>query len=142
MVLAQDSLTGRRTPDLRKRRAPSPSRETGYEPDNLSHKKRRFDHPPIPPPGFWDRLSYIPLTRRALRESQRREAQFSRKQESGNRCSCAPRRTDHASRLVQQLSPACLRQLQRFARQGGPDLQDIRGASTTFSFLARSAAYD
>ncbi|KAJ6436793.1 hypothetical protein O9K51_10560 [Purpureocillium lavendulum] len=85
MVLAQDSLTGRLTPDLRKRRAASASRETGYERDNLSHKKRKLDHPAFPPPGFWDRLSYIPLTRRALREGPRRDelkpAQFAASKE-------------------------------------------------------------
>lgn len=127
MVLAENSLTGRRTPDPRKRRAPSVSRETEHERDGLPHKKRKLEHPAFPPPRFWDRLSFIPLTRRALRELQRRDAQLPSSQKSTNCCGRSSRRTIHASRFVEQLSPACLRQLQRSGRQGGPDLQDIRG---------------
>ncbi|POR34809.1 Uncharacterized protein TPAR_05016 [Tolypocladium paradoxum] len=138
MVLAECSLTGRRTSDLRKRKrhAPSASRETEHERDGRLNKKRKLDHPPIPPPRFWDRLSVIPLTRRALQESQRRIAQSTCGLTTRDCNSRASRHTIDANRFVEQLSPACLRRLKQSARQGGPGLWDIRGYRTP------AAAYD
>ena len=59
-------------------------------------------------PAFWDRLSEIPLTARALRELDRRN------------------KTTRPS--VNHPSPKVhTRNLGRFARHGGPDLRHLRG---------------
>ncbi|QPH15597.1 hypothetical protein C2857_000037 [Epichloe festucae Fl1] len=74
-------------------------------------KKKKPNHPDIPPPRFWDELSSIPLTRKALRELNRRNiagGRPSRHQE--------PEQTSRPAPTIE-----------RFARQGGPDLTDIRG---------------
>ncbi|KAK4066196.1 hypothetical protein Purlil1_13962 [Purpureocillium lilacinum] len=60
--------------------------------------------------------------------ARRRDAQFNYGQKPRNLYARASPRTIHAGRFVEELSPACLRQLKRSARQGGPDLQDIRGS--------------
>ncbi|KAM4063043.1 hypothetical protein HRG_010394 [Hirsutella rhossiliensis] len=131
MVLAEHSQTGLCTSGLRKRHAPSAWRETEHDEDGYSHKKQKLNHPAFPPPRFWDRLSVIPLTRRALQESQRRISRSACGQEETRNCyGRAPRHHIHiinADCFVEQLSPACLRRLKRSARQGGPDLWDTRG---------------
>ncbi|KAK4158281.1 glyoxylate reductase [Chaetomidium leptoderma] len=69
-------------------------------------------------PEFWDRLSKIEPTRRALREFDRR-TRLPR-----------PRRPPAASNgLAQQLESTATspRDLARFAGHGGPDLSDLRG---------------
>ncbi|KUI56432.1 hypothetical protein VP1G_10823 [Cytospora mali] len=59
------------------------------------------------PPEFWDRLSTIPFTRRALEEFDRR--------------------TRLQPALPRRPSPPLTANLTRFARHGGPDLRDLRG---------------
>ena len=130
MVLAEVPQIGRRTSGLRKRHAPSAVRETEHNRDGHSNKKRKLEHPAIPPPRFWDHLSVIPLTRRALRESQRRISQSTDGQQIRNCYVCAPSHRTDANHFVQQLSPDCLGLVKRSARQGGPDLRDIRGVSS------------
>lgn len=67
------------------------------------------------PPEFYDRLSKISLTYRALKELDRR----TRTQHSP----CPP-----ASPIRQGLSRTTTsRELAQFARHGGPDLRDLRG---------------
>lgn len=65
------------------------------------------------PPEFYDRLTTIHLTARALREHNRR-----------NRLLPSPKREPPRS-----LYPG---DIKRFARQGGPDLTDIIGVSGLF----------
>ena len=66
-----------------------------------------------PPPAFWDNLSRLWLTPRALREFDRRASQIH-----------TPRRRDPTA-----LQPVCTTSLKRFARHGGPNLSDIRAVS-------------
>jgi len=73
------------------------------------HSASRF-----PPPAFWDSLSKVWLTRRALRELDRRNQSESRAHASAP----APRPDRQFSRR---------KALQRFARHGGPELGDLRG---------------
>lgn len=63
---------------------------------------------------FYDSLSKVWLTRRALKELARRTRQAD-----------SPQRTPSAPRPVSR--PSTLKQIQRFARHGGPDLRDLRG---------------
>ncbi len=72
------------------------------------------------PPAFWDRLSEIHLTRKALEEHNRR-IRLQRRPSPLSPSSPGRGRAEH---LVNTL-PA--RGLARFARLGGPDLSDLRG---------------
>ena len=65
--------------------------------------------------AFYDSLSKVWLTRRALKELDRRTGQVHR-----------PQRPASASRHVYPIG-TLLRQIQRFARHGGPELRDLRG---------------
>ena len=69
------------------------------------------------PPDVWDNLSKITLTRKALREFDRRTRE---------------KRHPHTAR-VQETAGRILRsnprRLERFARNGGPDLSKLRGVS-------------
>ncbi|KAG8407370.1 hypothetical protein J3458_020849 [Metarhizium acridum] len=94
-----------------KRRVESSLSEVEDNRQNHSSKKRKLDHPDIPPPRFWDDLSRIPLTRNAIRELNRRN-RFSR---------------DSQRYISPQNTSVAVSTVQRFARQGGPDLSNIRG---------------
>ncbi len=72
------------------------------------------------PPEFWDKLSRVPLCRRALREFDRRAIRPIAPQKQ-----CAKRDVEDSQ----------VKQLQRFARRGGPDLRSIRGVSSVFVVL-------
>ncbi|KAI1322074.1 hypothetical protein F5Y16DRAFT_387680 [Xylariaceae sp. FL0255] len=105
-----------------------------------SPKKQKLTHPTRPPPAFWDNLSEIPLTRRALRELDRRNtttASYLR------RTLRPPSRRPITRRAARELWPVQtslhpatqylrrsgqseLKQLRAFARQGGPDLSELR----------------
>ncbi|KXX77155.1 hypothetical protein MMYC01_207569, partial [Madurella mycetomatis] len=79
-------------------------------------KKQKFSHPARPPPSFWDNLSEIPLTENALHELDRR-----------NRDST---QSTHSLSRIQSCRPVTRRfaaELRTLARQGGPDLSDLRG---------------
>ncbi|KAJ8132819.1 hypothetical protein O1611_g798 [Lasiodiplodia mahajangana] len=76
---------------------------------NNSNKKSRLNTQVNFPPEFWDRLSKVPLTGRALRELDRR---------NGIRSPLPPR--------VQE--GAFCGSLAEFARRGGPNIADLRGA--------------
>lgn len=71
---------------------------------------------------YWDSLSKLWFTRRGLKELDRR-----------NRQTASPVRTGSTRRPNRSGEPAalenCSSQLKRFARQGGPDLRDLRGVS-------------
>ncbi|KAH8587339.1 hypothetical protein B0O99DRAFT_678204 [Bisporella sp. PMI_857] len=62
---------------------------------------------------FYDSLSKLWLTRRALKELDRRTSQINRPQPAA-----APRHVHQESTL---------KQIKRFAKHGGPDLRDLRG---------------
>lgn len=65
------------------------------------------------PPEFWDKLSRVPLCRRALREFNRR----------------AVRPVASKRRVKRDVEDSLVKQLKLFARRGGPDLRSIRGVS-------------
>ncbi|CAG9945337.1 unnamed protein product [Clonostachys rosea f. rosea IK726] len=95
-------------------------------------KKRKLNHPSVPPPQFWDNLSQPVLTRNALRELDRRNSirdqsrnHTIRRRYNTRRASLAAHRSPTHTLL--QLSPTGRVQLKLSARHGGPDLQDLRG---------------
>lgn len=72
------------------------------------------------PPGCsWDRLSKVWLTRRALKELDRRTA--------GHTPPAAPREHYQLEGSLDINEDWC--RLKRFARHGGPDLRNLRGVS-------------
>ncbi|EED19327.1 conserved hypothetical protein [Talaromyces stipitatus ATCC 10500] len=96
---------------IRSRRRPRPLQDS--TPKEV-YKKQKVEHPSQLPPSFWDNLSEVWLTRNALRELDRRNTQA----------------TANASTKLQFLWPVTRNELmavQRFARQGGPDLSGLRG---------------
>ncbi|KAK3311176.1 uncharacterized protein B0T15DRAFT_520711 [Chaetomium strumarium] len=92
--------------------------------DDLSQEHRsnkkiksrgRLHGPSNFPPEFWDDLSKVPLTRRALRELDRRNSAWP-----------APR----------PVIPAVYtKNLARFARHGGPDFRHLRGVYICYSMI-------
>ncbi|KAF2189960.1 hypothetical protein K469DRAFT_452169, partial [Zopfia rhizophila CBS 207.26] len=66
-----------------------------------------------PPPAFWDNLSKIWLTKRALRELDQRNTQ----------AAPSPPRSPHRRA---RRPPRILKDIRLFARHGGPNLSDLR----------------
>jgi len=107
-------------------------------------KKRRLSHPSgsQPAAAFWDNLSKIWLTKRALRELDRRNTQpapspprpsyrrrphrpVTRRALAERKNNCRP--TQSAADFLCHCAPRCLKDIKLFARHGGPDLSDLRG---------------
>jgi len=94
-----------------------------------------------PPPAFWDNLSKIWLTKRALRELNRRNSQsalsptrsqYRRARRPVTRNFLAElkrnrRATQSAADFLRHCEPRTLKDIKLFARYGGPDLSDLRG---------------
>ncbi|KAK1053627.1 hypothetical protein LTR12_017181 [Friedmanniomyces endolithicus] len=87
----------------------------GEESDSQVRAKRPKRSADNYPPDVWDNLSKITLTRKALREFDRRTRE--------NRHPQAARVQETAPRLLR----SAVRRLERFARNGGPDLSKLRG---------------
>ena len=118
-------------------------------------KRGKLNHSPSEvrsrtPPAFYDNLSKIWLTKHALRELDRRNAQLA----SSLLCS-SPRGsrkpfTRHALAEVEKNHPStqsasdflcnctsrCLKDIKQLARRGGPDLLDLRGVCIAKCLLA------
>ena len=93
----------------------------------------------LPPAEFWDNLSTVWLTRSALRELDRRNAQSTIRLPSASYHPPVTRRAparstkthqalQPASKFLCSCDPKCLKDVRVFSRQGGPDLSDLRGA--------------
>ncbi|EED11587.1 hypothetical protein TSTA_107780 [Talaromyces stipitatus ATCC 10500] len=82
-----------------------------------AHKKRKVKHPSgfLLPAAFWDNLSKVWLTHNALRELDRRNTQV-------------PTKSLQPTRSSRPVTPNEVKAIQRFARQGGPDLSELRGS--------------
>ena len=98
------------------------------------------------PAAFWDSLSEIPLTKRALRELDRRNARatptFSTPQRSRrpvSRGAVQERERYHppfktVTSFLVDCTNSLLNSIKSFSRHGGPNLSDIRGVCNTHSF--------
>ena len=136
MALLEDSRSSSTTcTHIQERQKPNQLLKGGMQ--HLT-KKRKLDHPLFPPPHFWDNLSQPFLTKLALQELNRRNAIKSRSQRPPEsqyrrpytRCAVAASRESSplpAHEFYQQTSPSDRAQIRRFARNGGPDLKDLRG---------------
>lgn len=65
-------------PSRKRRRSSSPVQGADETP-GAPLKKPKIRHPDFPPPGFWDNLPEVPLTRNALRELDRRNSLITRR---------------------------------------------------------------
>ncbi len=109
-------------------------------------KRQKLNHPTTgsQPPAFWDNLSKIWLTKRALRELNRRNSQpVSIQPRSRYRRARRPvtrnflaelkrnrrRVTQSASDFLRHCEPGTSKDIKRFARNGGPDLLDLKSVS-------------
>ena len=128
----------------RKRR--NPERLTPQQNKTLQHvsKRQKSSHPNGSqfPPAFWDNLSKISLTKRALEELDRRNTQAalnSRPPHPRSHRSITRRVPAELKKSSQPLTPVVkylchcgtrdLENIKQIARHGGPDLSDIRGVS-------------
>lgn len=117
-------------------RAPSATQQTE---NDHSHKKMKETHdyggyPKVTPPIFWDRLSTIVFTRRALRELQRRISESTCEPNIHDIGRSEPTDRVGAEDLIRRLSAGDLRQLRLLARRGGPNLEEVRGVRLTIPF--------
>jgi hypothetical protein len=102
--------------------------------------KQKLNHPNgyHPPAAFWDNLSKIWLTRRALEEFDRRNTQPTHRSRSD--CRVTRRAVAEwkdkkenwepiqpAADFLTCCSGGCLDEIKLLARHGGPDLSDLRG---------------
>jgi hypothetical protein len=100
-----------------------PTTELESQPQQTPAKRPKQSHSSRSktPPEFWDKLSRVPLCRRALREFDRRTI----------------RPITPQQRAKRDVEDSQVKQLQRFARRGGPDLRCIRGVSSVCSMQER-----
>jgi hypothetical protein len=114
-------------------------RKRSRDPNQSFHpplKRRKLDHavldaPNQPPTTFWDSLSKIWLTERALKELDRRNAATADEPpcfERENKKRLTRGRLAEWKRTQLTPVPAFGSSIRRFARHGGPDLLDLRGA--------------
>ncbi|KAF2763027.1 hypothetical protein EJ05DRAFT_481878 [Pseudovirgaria hyperparasitica] len=125
-------------PRKRPRSEPPEPNETSQP---VSKKQRpNCPCPSLPPPAFWDDLSKIWLTKRALRELDRRNIQaapslprspqrrdrrpVASKFVAGQNRNCPA--THYAAHYIRLCKPETLKDIKLFARNGGPDLSDVR----------------
>jgi hypothetical protein len=104
---------------VRQKRKRATSIEAAPTPDPppqppAKRQKRSRRSPSRTPPQFWDNLSQVPLTRRALREFNRRTVW--------------PVTPKPPERSI--VKGDLLKRLKRFARHGGPSLRNIRGVGS------------
>jgi hypothetical protein len=135
------TIENRHMPELplsssRKRRRLEPPQQN--ETSRPVSKKQRLSGS-HPPPAFWDNLSKIWLTKRALRELDRRNAQAAPSPpRSPHQRTRRPvprnfvvesernRQTTQYTADYLRYEPRILKDIKLFARHGGPDLSDLR----------------
>ncbi len=118
-------------------------------------KRGKLSHPPSEvrsrtSPAFYDNLSKIWLTKHALRELDRRNAQLAPSLPYSSRRGPRKPFTRHALAEVEKKHPStqsvsdflcnctsrCLKDIKQLARRGGPDLLDLRGVCIAKYLLA------
>lgn len=123
-------------------------RQRPLQPNGTSQpqsKKQKPSHPTDgsqPPAAFWNNLSKVWLTRRALRELERRNTRPAlsapcylkrRPHRPLTRRALAEQRKNSqepaqpATEFLSSCTPNCLKDIKLFARHGGPDISSLRG---------------
>ncbi|KAF5020097.1 hypothetical protein F66182_7885 [Fusarium sp. NRRL 66182] len=139
MILSQDPPRDQhQNLSKRKHRQPESSPSPRDDEAHGSSKRRKLQHPTVPPPAFWDGLSTVPLCASALTELDRRNA---RRALAGKDLSESTRRSrrlrarrsaaDDGHLLTDLFLGRCsaksLKGIKGLARHGGPDLTELRG---------------
>ena len=106
---------------IEERRQPKRLRDEDEQPQSAKRRKVAFSSGY--PPEFWDRLSEVRLTRRALREIDCRSAQNH----------SAPVTNVTGTATSRRILRSDSRRLEKLAKDGGPDLSALRGVSTWLS---------
>lgn len=129
----------------RKRQRMEPLQSNGISQPQLKRLKLNYPTTRSQPPAFWDNLSKIWLTKRALRELNRRNSQSASNQSrSQYRQARRPvtrnflaelketgRITQSTSDFLRHCEPETLKDIKRFARNGGPDFSDLKNVNIT-----------
>ena len=148
-----------RTTYLRKRQHSEPPHTNGDL--QIESKKRKLNRHSTESPlraAFWDNLSRIWLTKRALRELDRRNTQLGPSKSLGwsseplrpvvLRGSSFLKKDDwlfqSATEFLRRCTPTCRKKIKSFARHGGPDLSDLKGVRfiKTLSFIKANSSRD
>lgn len=105
----------------------------------LSTKRRKTSPSSEPPPAFWDNLSKIWLTRGALKELDRRNSQASQSAHSPEHKQLIVTRKQERVEALCSHDPSSFKDVESFARHGGPDLSDLRSVRLQYHtiFLRR-----
>jgi len=126
------------------RKRPEPPEQIGTSQPHS--KKQQLNHPSRsqPPSVFWNSLSKSWLTKRALREQDRRNRQAApspsrsphrRARRPVTRKFIAEQKTNreaaHCTGYLSRCTPRILKNISLFARHGGPDLSDLRNVCLT-----------
>ena len=116
----------------RKRKRSSPDACEAENTSHISSKRQKIDESTRQARRttrdlFWDTLSKVRLTPRALRQFDRRNAVQSREQRCTLDSELSPCKRSFID--ISHLSAVSLENLKRFARRGGPSLTDLRGVS-------------
>lgn len=133
MIPPQNSISQSDNPVLRKRRQlPDSLQPLEIVLEYPSSKKRKLHHPAFPPQRFWEKLSATPLTRNTLRAFNEQNSRIPHVSTDTRTLRKRPRsivKVGHrpADQIVDVYSPTSLKRVKSFARQGGPDLTDLRG---------------
>jgi hypothetical protein len=115
-----------------------------HETPRQLQKKHKVNHPSDSqlPAAFWDNLSKVWLTRNALRELDQRNNRAAQSVLPHRQISKPVTRatlarwkkenqqaTHPAAKFLEYCTPQLLKDIQKFARLGGPDVSEIRGVS-------------
>ena len=111
-----------RLPQVNKASEPLPQVNEASEPLSKRHKPSYPNSKSLPPAAFWDDLSEIPLTKRALRELDRRNT-------------LSVPKSPQYRRPHRPVTRRILAELKLFAKDGGPDLSGLRGVRVTSHVL-------
>ena len=127
---------------------PPPLKGKGLPPSHSQHRSQT-------PSAFYDKLSYIWLTKHALRELDRRTARlhsqpFSPSRQYAVELSALPTpgktkennvSPPSAPKFLHKCSLTCLNDIKKFASHGGPDLSDLRGVCVLKSICTPRADF-
>ena len=138
-------------PNPRKRQCPehSPQVDRALQPLSKREKPSHPNRGSPPPAEFWDNLSKVWLTKRALRELDRRNTRPAPKPPNSlyrrphrpatRRILTEPSKsrqpTESTTNFLCHCAPKCLKDIKLSARHGGPDLSDLRGVRITSHVL-------
>jgi hypothetical protein len=157
------SMPELQSPNPRKRQRTEPSLQQNEIWRSASKRQKRNLNGSQPPPAFWDNLSKTWLTKGALRELDRRNAQTIIKsprspyQRPVTRTFLAEWKRNHqptqsvddyhqptqcADHFFRSSGRRLLEDIKLFARNGGPDLSDLRGVRIVKDLAFGTAADD